>query len=189
MEQFQSSHQSRSPFPLDQVRVIHDRWNPAYQAHPLLPPVALQALLSGEVQGLFVALFENERPPQGISGWLDQMFDHAVTRAIRSGIVTGKAGEACLIPMTRTLRKDQVYPVVLIGGGVLPIERDPAKRALLKFEFPESGLQAIQKTMTGMAKGGVWKKAAISASDFLMQEPKTLEKKLSTTGGKLWITA
>lgn len=183
--QYQSAAQSRAPFPLETPRVIHDRWNPAYQPHPLLPPAALTALLDGEVQGLFVALFENERPPQGISGWLDLYFDQAITHAIRSGIATGKAGEAVLIPM---IRRKKVYPVVLIGGGILPMERDPAKKALLKVEFPEAGIQAIKKTLTGLAKGGTWKEAAISCSDFLVADPKALEKKLQNSGGKLWIS-
>jgi hypothetical protein len=61
-----------------------------------------------------VAYFEDERPLRGLAAFLDWRTGGKLSRLLRSGWCTGKAGEAVLLPGTRGLPSDRI---VLLGLG------------------------------------------------------------------------
>jgi len=61
-----------------------------------------------------VAYFEDERPLRGLAAFLDWRSDGRLTRMLRSGWCTGRAGESVLMPGTRGLPCERI---VLFGLG------------------------------------------------------------------------
>lgn len=61
-----------------------------------------------------VAYFEDERPLRGLAAFLDWRSDGRLTRMLRSGWCTGRAGESVLLPGTRGLPCERI---VLFGLG------------------------------------------------------------------------
>ena len=66
------------------------------------------------IQSLVATCYENERPLTGLSGLLDWRFQGAISKQIRAGAVTGKAGECVYLPTTKAGR---LYHLILIGCG------------------------------------------------------------------------
>jgi hypothetical protein len=63
-----------------------------------------------------VAYFEDERPLRGLAAFLDWRAGGKLSRLLRSGWCTGRAGEAVLLPGARGLPSDRI---VLLGLGPL----------------------------------------------------------------------
>ncbi len=63
---------------------------------------------------LIAAVFEDERPPQGVAGLVDWRSAGRLSSLIRSGFFTGGLGEALLIPGRPGVPFDKI---VLIGAG------------------------------------------------------------------------
>jgi hypothetical protein len=61
-----------------------------------------------------VTYFEDERPLRGLAAFLDWRTSGKLSRLLRSGWCTGKAGEAVLLPGTRGLPSERI---VLLGLG------------------------------------------------------------------------
>ena len=61
-----------------------------------------------------VAYFEDERPLRGLAAFLDWRVGGKLSRLLRSGWCTGRAGEAVLLPGARGLPSDRI---VLLGLG------------------------------------------------------------------------
>ncbi len=73
-----------------------------------------RALFEGEIEGLIVTCYENERPLSGLAGLLDWRFHGAISRYIRNGVVTGKRGECVYLPITKNNR---LFHLLLVGAG------------------------------------------------------------------------
>ncbi len=79
-----------------------------------------------------VAYFEDERPLRGLGAFLDWRSCGALSRLLRSGYCTGRAGEAVLMPGRRDLPSVRV---VLYGLG--------PRRALAPGELLEAAAKAV----------------------------------------------
>lgn len=80
-------------------------------------------LFEEEADAFAVMVYSNERPACGLAGRLDWRLGGAVSRAIRQGGVTGKAGDLTYLPFAR---KGRVLHFLLLGLGDSP---EPGKRA------------------------------------------------------------
>ncbi len=129
------------------------------------------ALFDGQVQALAVTLYENERPPCGLSGLMDWHFRGAISQCIKAGAITGKVGECIYFPFTR---HGSTYHVILAGAG--PSD-SPGKRQ----PPPPDTLAALQKNLVSLQLPQV----CISKSDFGEIESDFFEKHLK--GVPLWI--
>jgi hypothetical protein len=87
---------------------------------------ALNSLLKNEINGLVCACFQNERPLQGLAGYVDWYLGNPITHFVREGKITGQAGEIVYIPAIMPDRK--VYHLIVVGAGV---SNEPGERKLL----------------------------------------------------------
>ena len=104
--------------------------------HDLLQKSGL-SLFQGEVDGFIVSFYENERPLQGLSGWMDWQFHGEISRYLKKGVLTGKAGECGYLPLQKNSR---VYHLLLVGAGT---SSAPGKRASLT----QTSLKALEKNL------------------------------------------
>jgi hypothetical protein len=104
--------------------------------HTILNINAEQALLENaedrRLNGLVVTFHANERPLQGLAGWLDWRFQGAISSYLRAGALTGREGEYAYLPMTTSLpfaADSRVFHLILAGAGT---SATPGARALLE---------------------------------------------------------
>src|SRR4051812_45967209 len=79
-----------------------------------LPSEADRALFEGQIPGLVVTLYRNERPPCGLLGLLDWRFHGTISKFIQQGTLTGQVGECCYLPFHR---HGSTFHLVLAGSG------------------------------------------------------------------------
>lgn len=103
----------------------------------LLDLDADRALFEGKLQGIVVSCPENERPLHGLAGLLDWRFHGAISRCLRAGALTGKAGEVTYLPIQR---EGRVYHLILAGSG-------HRKRLGDRHDLPEATLTAVEKNL------------------------------------------
>ena len=139
--------------------------------HSPLKTSPIDALFNGEVQGIVAACYENERPLAGLLGVVDWHFHGLISKAVKSGAITGKAGECVYFPVKKN---DRVYHIILAGAGrtALPGERT---------QIPEETLELLKKNLIQMKLP----KVGISRLDFGNVTPEFLDKNLE--GAPLWI--
>jgi hypothetical protein len=130
-----------------------------------------QALFDGQIQGLVVTVYQNERPPYGLSGVLDWYFHGAISHCIRAGAITGQVGECTYFPF---IRHGLTYHLILAGAGYssTPGERKPV---------PQETLLQLKKNLIAL------KIPKIGFSNSDMGNPKTSTIEDIFTGVPLWI--
>ncbi len=99
----------------------------------------LQALFSGEVNGLVAACSTNERPLQGLAGRIDWSFQGALSQFIRNGSITGENGEFVYIPIRKPGR---TFHFLLIGIGASEV---PGSRTALPKETLEKMKASLEQ--------------------------------------------
>lgn len=131
-------------------------------------------LFNGDVRTVVATFYENERPLQGLAGFLDWRFHQSLSTYLRKGVITGSVGECVLVPVRLRYqdKNDPIY-VVLIGGGT---SAQPGTRDKL----PKEAWQNLKKNLTDLR----FEKVCISGSDFGGLPPDNLEKNLK--GVSLW---
>lgn len=80
--------------------------NPGREAESLL--------LNREVQALVVSLAENERPLRALAARIDWRFRGAISRFVRTGAITGRAGELIYLP---TSKRGELFHLFVVGVG------------------------------------------------------------------------
>lgn len=83
---------------------------------------------------------QNERPLQGLAGLMDWRFHGAISRCLRSGAISGKAGECAYFPFTRNGR---TYHLLLAGAGAT---NAPGQRHLP----PDETIQALKRNLVSL---------------------------------------
>lgn len=112
----------------------------------------LDPFFSGEIEGLVVTCYENERPLQGLAGKLDWYFAGSISQALRSGTIVGKPGECAYMPLSRGGR---TYHTLVIGAGSTP-------QAGKRTRVPDESLRILKKNLTTLGLDPV----GVSRSDF-----------------------
>ena len=130
-----------------------------------------RALFGGQIKGLLVTFYQNERPPYGLLGKLDWHFHGMISKTIRVGAITGRVGEYSYVPLKR---KNSTYHLILIGAGASP---QPGLRPPLSSET----LEGVRKNLLSLKL----EKFGISRADFGNISPETLSRQLK--GISLWI--
>ena len=78
--------------------------------HTILDLNAEEALFgsadTSPLDGLVATFHANERPLQGLAGWLDWRFQGAISSYLRAGALTGREGEYAYTPMRLPLATD-----------------------------------------------------------------------------------
>src|SRR4051812_14276668 len=118
----------------------------------LLNAEAGDALFDGQIQGLALTCYQNERPPNGLAGKMDWYFKGMISQYIRQGAITGKMGECTYLPLSKN---GFIFHLILIGAGSSP---SPGKRDPVPFE----GLKILQQNLISLKLP----KMGISRSDF-----------------------
>jgi hypothetical protein len=108
-----------------------------------------RALFSGKLNGIVALFFENEQPPQGLAGLLDWRFQGAISRCLKNGVVTGKAGECVYLPVTKN---GHTYHLILAGAGrsILPGKRGPVPVDTLR--VLHKNLSTLRLTQIGISR-------------------------------------
>lgn len=91
--------------------------------------------------------YENERPLRGEIAELDWLHRGWFTRWIRQGILTGKQGEICYLPLKT---HHQTFHFVVLGAGMNPQPEThppltPEQQTLLQKTFDRLGLTSHGK--------------------------------------------
>jgi len=135
-----------------------------------LPPD--RALFEGQLQGLVMTLYSNEKPPRGLAGMMDWHFHGLISDSIKNGRIIGKPGECVYFPVTRN---GSTFHLFLLGSGQVAKngERKPV---------PAESLEVLQKNLISLKL----EKIGISKSDFGNLTTEPLNKQLK--GISLWIT-
>ncbi len=122
-------------------------------------------LFSGEVQGLILSCFENERPLQGLAGRMDWRLRGMLSQFLRAGSITGKAGECCYVPVQW---HDRTFHLFLAGGGHL-------EEGAARPELPAASLDKLRGNLASLKVGPL----AASKADLGGMDAGTLKKKLA----------
>lgn len=130
-----------------------------------------RALFESKVQGIVATCYENERPLQGLAGWLDWRFHGLLSYYLRTGTITGAAGECVYVPIRRN---DMTFHLILAGGGQTP---KPGKRLPL----PDETWERLRRNLASLQLD----RMAISPSDLGDLEEKLILKNLK--GVPLWV--
>jgi len=143
---------------------------------------AEEAIAHESVDGFIVAIYENERPIQGLAARLDFKIRGAISTMVKSGAITGHTGECTYFPF----RREDIDPMkpsyrfLFVGGGK---NSEPGQRKAL----PEKSLEALKENVVKLG----WKKIGLSASD-LPENCEAIQKSLSKAGKsegvEVWIT-
>lgn len=112
-----------------------------------------RALFDGQIEGVVVATYANERPLAGAAGKLDWFLRGALTAAIRRGALTGKAGECVYIPYSH---QGRVLHVLTVGGGY---SDEPGERK----KIPSESMELLKKNILGLKL----EKIGVSRSDLV----------------------
>jgi hypothetical protein len=138
----------------------------------LLESPAESALFEGQVPGLVVACYQNERPLKGLAGLLDWRFEGFLSRCLREGVFSGQPGECAYLPLQRAGR---VYHLLVVGAGPVPRDRD-------RGPLPEATIAALVKSLENLRLPSV----GMSREDLGGIDEKALRKRFGA-GGELWI--
>ena len=132
---------------------------------------AERALFEGQIQGLVVTFYQNERPLGGLAGIIDWYFRGALSQYIQKGAIAGKAGECVYIPLVHL---GSTYHIILAGAGdsTSPGHRHP---------LPATTLRALQQNLISLRLPSI----GISMSDFGQSSPDSFAQSLK--GVSLWI--
>jgi hypothetical protein len=130
-----------------------------------------RALFEGKLKGLAATFYENERPLQGLAGLMDWRFHGAISRCLKAGAISGKAGECVYFPVTRN---GQTYHLILVGAG----KASPQGRGS---PIPAESLKALQKNLASLSVQQI----GISRADFGGLSEDALAKHLK--GAPIWI--
>jgi hypothetical protein len=128
-----------------------------------------QALNENKVDGIVAVIYENERPMQGLAGWVDWRFRGLVSRFIKTGAVTGRIAECVYVPFPGP---DATTHLVLIGGGHLSRY---GKRGLISDE----AFSALRKNLVSLNI----RTLGISQTEFGGLNADYLEKQLKGAAG------
>ena len=137
-------------------------------------PISLsadRALFEGQIQGLVVTFYQNERPPLGLCGLVDWHFHGALSRCIQIGAIQGEIGECIYFPFNRN---NSVYHIILAGAGHSP---GPGERKAV----PVETFRSLQKNLVSLQIP----KIGLSLSDFGQTQSDAFAKYLK--GVPLWI--
>lgn len=138
-----------------------------------------QLLAESKIDGLVIAISESERPLRGLASRIDWRLRGAISHFLKSGAVSGEAGECTLLPIRREGLSaiDEPYRLVLIGSH--EADEDGKRNPL-----PQNSIEALKRNLQ---KSGM-KKVAVSRSD-LGNAAEQISKQLSGAKGvELWIT-
>jgi hypothetical protein len=130
-----------------------------------------RALFEGKIQGLVVSVYENERPLQGLAGLMDWRFHGLISRCIREGKLSGRAGEIAYFPIKKA---DRVYHLIAAGAGHVPADR-------ARGPLPPDSLKALHKNLLSLNLSSI----GVSRRDFGDAEDSYFTKGLK--GAPLWI--
>ncbi len=111
-----------------------------------------RALFEGKIQGIVATCYVDERPLRGLAGLLDWRFQGLISRCLRAGAITGRAGECAYVPVTR---HGNTFHVFIVGAGHLP---DSGKRQ----PIPAETLIPLRKNLSSLRIGSI----GFSKSDF-----------------------
>ena len=111
-----------------------------------------RALFESQIEIIVAAIYENERPLAGLSGLLDWRFQGAISKCIRSGAISGEAGECAYIPV---VKNGKTFRILLTGAGKSP---RPGDRSIP----PVESLRALTKNLAGLKLSSI----GISRRDF-----------------------
>lgn len=147
------------------------------KAHDVTTPE--EAIAHESIDGFVVAIYENERPIQGLAARIDFRTRGAVSKMVKSAAITGHPGECTYFPF----RREDIDPLkpsyrfLFVGGGK---NSEPGQRKAL----PEKTLEALKENVVKLG----WKTIGLSASD-LPENCEALQKSLSKSGDiEVWIT-
>lgn len=71
-------------------------------------------LLNRDVQALVVSFAENERPLRALAARIDWRFRGAISQFVRTGAITGRAGELIYLPASK---RGELYHLFVVGVG------------------------------------------------------------------------
>ncbi|MBY0470671.1 hypothetical protein K2X30_05835 [bacterium] len=108
-----------------------------------------QALSEGKITAFVASFHENERPLHGIAGLLDWRFQGTISNCLKSGAISGKAGESVYIPVQRGKK---VFHLFLVGGGYLPDDGSRGKITDQNWTAVSKNLQSLKVTQIGISK-------------------------------------
>lgn len=130
-----------------------------------------KALFDGQIQGLAMTFYQNERPLCGLAGIMDWHFQGAISQCIQKGVITGKVGECVYFPLTR---RGTTFHLVLAGAGH---SSSPGQRDTVSSDT----LHSLQKNLLSLGLS----KIGVSKSDFGDVNSDYFTKHLK--GVSLWI--
>lgn len=111
-----------------------------------------QALFDDQFDTMVVCCYADERPLQGLAGRLDWRFAGALSFAIRSGAITGKAGELAYVPIAKA---GKTFHLIAVGAGDRPKDRERASP-------PAETVAALQRNLSTLNRPAI----GISRSDW-----------------------
>jgi len=132
---------------------------------------AERALFEGQVQGLVISCYQNERPPCGLAGVMDWHLHGEISRVLAAGAITGEEGEVAYLPVTRN---GTTFHILLAGAGH---SSKPGERAHL----PSETLQKLQKNLVALKLNRI----AVSKSDLGDISSDFIARHLK--GASLWV--
>jgi hypothetical protein len=130
-----------------------------------------RALFEGQINSVALTLYENERPPLGLAGVLDWYFQGAISKFLKSGVLTGKTGECSYLPIQI---RGKSFNLITIGRGK---STKPGTRSTLEAQEYE----LLHKNLLSLKV----EKVGISQTDFGNLDEAHLSKRLK--GVSLWI--
>ncbi len=117
----------------------------------ILEVPADRALFEGNLRAMVLTIGKNERPLRGLASLIDWRLQGAISFGLKSGVVTGEAGEIAYMPVHR---RGRTIHLILVGAGQVP---EGSKRKAL----PVDTLRKLQGSLTSLRLGGL----GISRSD------------------------
>src|SRR5205823_2340745 len=105
-------------------------------------PLTLEAVDTAQAESLCLFVASDERPLTGLSGLADWRLSGKLSRLLRSGILTGRAGEAVLTPPGSRLAFQKMF---LFGLGPLdqPEDKLVAQVDAALHKLAEAGAQVV----------------------------------------------
>ncbi len=131
-----------------------------------------RALFEGQIQGLVMTLFQNERPPSGLCGNIDWYFQGAISQCLKKGAITGAVGECTYFPLAH---QGSTLHLILVGAGH---SSSPGERE----QVPHESIQVLHQNLLSLKLP----KLGISKFDFGQVAQEYFYKHLK--GVPLWIT-
>ena len=125
---------------------------PSKKRLAFLDLAAEQALFRGEIDGLAIACCTNERPLAGLAGLIDWRLHGMISENVRSGLLTGRAGECVYVPVTKFGR---TLHLLFLGAGAS--ETPGARKSM-----PRESLKAFQSNFKSLKL----KRFGLSLADF-----------------------